>query len=100
MAFVDDKAYYPTPIVRIIRDLESGAYGFYMHFDKKPPHWEMLDCFESVDCALAWADPHKERIWEESEDEGVVMISRSFRPGTVSWRELQVHVSQIDRRGE
>lgn len=75
------------PQITIFYDLKTGSYGFSTRFPGQPLH-HAIATFDTVDQALAWCDPHQERIWEEASDadETKLLISRDFREGTIAWR--------------
>jgi hypothetical protein len=75
----------PTPIGKIFFDRDSGCYGFEFHFSGGHVH-HCIDTFESIEHALNWADPHRERIWSEASDadESAVLISTAYVPGSVA----------------
>jgi hypothetical protein len=58
---------YPVPESRITFNPGTHLYGLSVRFSGRPPHFEM-DEFETLDRAMAWVDPWKERIWAEPSD--------------------------------
>lgn len=67
-------------------DPDAKVYGFSVKFAGKPPHFTM-SVFTSLDGVMAWADPWKERIWEETSDadESRVLISRHVKEGALGY---------------
>jgi hypothetical protein len=84
----------PIPECRILFHAETGAYGFECSFPGKRPHY-VMDTFISVKNALAWIDSHRERVWEEPSDadETCLLISRSYKPGSVRYANAAGHDS-------
>ena len=77
----------PSPVCRIFHDPDTQQYGFVVNHPGQRPHWEM-NVFETMERAMQYVDPHGERIWEEPSDadESCVLISRAYKPGSVSDR--------------
>lgn len=80
----------PMPICAIFFDPSTGQYGFRSHFAGRKPHFTMA-VFESVQNAMNWIDPHRERVWEEASDadEDALLISKRYREGSVGEAMLQ-----------
>lgn len=76
---------YPMPLCEIFYDPSSRQYGFRSHFAGCKPHFTMA-VFTSIENAMNWIDPHRERVWEEASDadEDALLISRRFMEGSVS----------------
>ena len=75
----------PIPHAAITFDAETGRYGFTVWMPGQRPHYEMSLVFDTVD-AREWLDPRRERVWEESKEPGIIMISRGYKDGTVPTR--------------
>jgi hypothetical protein len=77
---------FPIPICTISFNPETGCFAYAARFEGKNPHFYM-DTFHTLDAALFWADPHQERVSEDTSDadEQKIMVSRANRPGTVAW---------------
>jgi hypothetical protein len=78
------RAMRPIPIAEIFHDSETGYFGYRYFFEGRPPHYT-LATHPSLEAALAACDPHGERVWEETSDadENKILISRSYKPGSV-----------------
>jgi hypothetical protein len=74
----------------------TGYIGFTFRFDGRPPHYTLDTCLTLQD-ALASCDPHSERVWQEASDadETRILVSRSYKPGSVAERLLK---SALDAR--
>jgi hypothetical protein len=48
------------------------------------PHWK-IDTFESLEAVMLWADPWRERVWQEPSDadESRILFSRQKKPGAL-----------------
>ena len=84
------------PETTIFYDPASGYYGFSTRFPGQPSH-HTLATFDTVDQALAWCDPHRERIWEETSDadETKLLVSRDFKEKTVGWCMTHLTLAQL-----
>lgn len=60
----------------------------------------MIDTFKSIDDALGWCGPHRERIWEEPSNAGEskLLISRAFKEGTAGWRMAHLSLAELRAR--
>ena len=87
------------PETIIFYDSATGCYGFSTRFPGEPPQ-HRIDTFNSVEDALRWCDPHRERIWEEASDadETKLLISRDFKKGTVGWRMAHLTLAELSAR--
>ena len=79
---------YPIPQAAITVNPKTGKYGFVVWFDGKKPHYDMADVFPTRKHALAYLDPHNERVWEEPQtyDASIVSLSTRFKEGSVPRR--------------
>jgi hypothetical protein len=75
---------HPRAIAEVFFNPETKSLGYSFHFEGRPPHYLLDTCLTLRD-ALASCDPDGERIWDEASDanERAIMISRSFKPGSV-----------------
>ena len=65
-------------------DLETGMYR--SRFAPTGAPHQVMDTSTSLESALAWCDRYRENgLWEEASDadEGRLMVSRYYKPGTV-----------------
>jgi hypothetical protein len=81
---------YPIPIAEVFAVPGTGYFGFSFRFDGRPPHYTLDTCLTLQD-AIDYCDPHRERVWEEASDadETRILISRSYKPGSVAERLLK-----------
>lgn len=79
-----------VPITEIFAVPGTGYFGYSIRFEGRSPHYTLATCLTLQD-ALASCDPHSERIWEEASDadEGKLLISRSYKAGSVLDRMSQ-----------
>jgi hypothetical protein len=87
------------PETTIFYDAVTGYYGFSTRFPGRHVH-HTINTFNSVDDALRWCDPHRERIWEEASDadETKLLIARDFKEGTVGWRMAHLTLAELSAR--
>jgi hypothetical protein len=78
------------PIAEVFAVHETGYFGFRYRFEGRPPHYSLDTCLTLQD-ALDSYDLHRERVWEEASDadETRILISRSYKPGSVAERLLK-----------
>jgi hypothetical protein len=75
-----------TPECRISFDRERGVWGYAFRYRDNPVH-EQAWIFADPEVARLAADPHSERVWQESsEGDERVWISTAYKPGTVPQR--------------
>lgn len=74
--------YGPVPEISITFDPATRCYGFSTRLPGMRPHWA-IDTFESLEAVMHWADPWKERVWEEPSegDDSRILVSREKKPG-------------------
>ena len=84
------------PETTIFHDSATDCYGFSTRYPGQRPHHK-IDTFDSIEDALRWCDPHRERIWEEASDadETRLLIARDFREGTVGWRMAHLTLAEL-----
>jgi len=72
------------PIAEVFHDPQTGYFGYRYFFEGRPPHYA-LAAYPTLPATLAACDPHGERVWEEASDadENKILISRSYKPGSV-----------------
>jgi len=87
------------PETTIFYDPATGYYGFSTRFPRRHVH-HMIDTFNSVEDALGWCDPHRERIWDEASgpEETKLLFSRDFKEGTVGWRMAHLTLAELSAR--
>jgi hypothetical protein len=68
---------------------ETGLFGFSFRFEGRPPHYTMDTYLQD---ALEACDGHGEHVWEDASDadEKRILISQSYKPGSVLDRLAQV----------
>ena len=86
----------PIPETIIFYDATTGYYGFATRFPGGRAH-HTIETFKSIEAALGWCDPHRERIWEEvsDADETKLLIARDFKEGTVGWRMAHLALGEL-----
>jgi hypothetical protein len=74
----------PVPEISITFDPAARCYGFSVRLPGMRPH-PAIDTFESLEDVMRWADPWRERVWEEPSeaDETRILVSRSKKPGAL-----------------
>src|SRR5258707_10304743 len=74
----------PVPEISITFDPATRCYGFSTRLPGMHPHWE-IDTFASLEDVMRWADPWRERGWEEPSDadESRILFSRQTIPGAL-----------------
>jgi hypothetical protein len=74
----------PIPEISITFDPAMCCYGFSTRLPGMRPHWK-IDTFDSLEAVMLWADPWRERVWEEPSDadESRILISRERKPGAL-----------------
>ena len=75
----------PVPEISITFDPETRCYGFSTRLPGMRPHWT-IDPFESLGAVMRWADPWRERVWEEpgEADESQILVSTRKKPAAVN----------------
>ena len=74
----------PVHEISITFDPGTRCYGFSTRLPGMRPQWA-IDTFESLDDVMRWADPWRERVWEEPSeaDDSRMLVSRSKKPGAL-----------------
>jgi hypothetical protein len=78
------------PIAEVSAVPGTGYFGYTVRFDGRPPH-DILDTCLTLQDALDSCEPQRERVWQEASDadETRILISRSYKPGSVPERLLK-----------